>query len=81
MKYTAYIFLFLIFISCKPKVEYPMPVWEPYDESEELVANKDHEVGRMQYKLIQSKYLDKKCGMGSYLGRTQIFQPRRVSTT
>lgn len=33
--------------------------WTPYDETERLAANADHESGRMQYKLIQSKTLDK----------------------
>lgn len=34
-------------------------IWEPYNDSVEVAANADHEKGRMQYKLIQSKVLDK----------------------
>jgi len=34
-------------------------LWTPYNDSAEVAANKDHEKGRMQYKLIQSKTLDK----------------------
>ncbi len=33
--------------------------WQPYDESEELAQNANHEIPRMRYKLIQSKFLDK----------------------
>ncbi len=34
-------------------------LWTRYDESAELLANADHPIARMQYKLIQSKVLDK----------------------
>lgn len=34
-------------------------LWTPYNDSVEVAANADHEKGRMQYKLIQSKVLDK----------------------
>ncbi|WP_424001709.1 amidase family protein [Maribacter sp. IgM3_T14_3] len=34
-------------------------LWTPYNDSIEVAANADHENGRMQYKLIQSKVLDK----------------------
>ena len=33
--------------------------WIPYDESEEIVKNADHEAVNMRYKLIQSQILDK----------------------
>ncbi|MET6991810.1 amidase family protein [Sediminicola arcticus] len=48
--------------SCKQKqekVEAPVVLWEAYNDSAEVAANTDHEIGRMQYKLIQSKMLDK----------------------
>ena len=47
--------------SCKtpPPIQYEIPSWTPYDQSAELEANKEHEIERMQYKLIQSKHLDK----------------------
>ncbi len=34
-------------------------LWIPYNDSAEVVANQDHEIERMRYKLIQSKVLDK----------------------
>lgn len=34
-------------------------LWEAYDDAAEVAANQDHENGRMRYKLIQSKVLDK----------------------
>jgi len=36
-----------------------LPKWEPYDESKQITLNEKHENSRMQYKLIQSKFLDK----------------------
>lgn len=36
-----------------------IPPWVPYDESEELAENADHQSPKMRYKLIQSKILDK----------------------
>ena len=54
---TILSFVFVLFIlSCNtPSSQY----WQPYDESEELAQNTDHEIPRMRYKLIQSKFLDK----------------------
>ncbi len=34
-------------------------LWKPYDDATEVAANKNHEIPRMRYKLIQSKVLDK----------------------
>lgn len=34
-------------------------LWTPYNDSAEVAANKTHKLGRMQYKLIQSRVLDK----------------------
>jgi len=51
--------LALINFSCKKQVQTEIPAWVPYDESNELLKNADHESGRMQYKLIQSKVSDK----------------------
>jgi len=59
MKLYYYCLCLVFLVSCKPKVEYDLPIWEPYDESAELAANSDHMIGRMQYKLIQSQVLDK----------------------
>jgi amidase len=51
----------LLVCSCKDKsVQTEKQVlWQPYNDSLEIVANADHEISRMQYKLIQSKVLDK----------------------
>lgn len=51
--------LLLILVACTPKPQYIITPWVPYDETEELAANESHESTRMQYKLIQSKFLDK----------------------
>ncbi|MDF4204830.1 amidase family protein [Maribacter sp. SA7] len=57
-------FLLLVIIllsACKNEQENKEEVvlWTPYNDSIEVAANADHENGRMQYKLIQSKILDK----------------------
>lgn len=62
MKHLVLLLLIGITFSCKeqPKEEVNKVVlWESYNDSSEVTANKDHEIGRMQYKLIQSKILDK----------------------
>ena len=65
MKKSFFIlFLCVIAFACKqePKTQAPKTVisqWTPYDESEELAKNADHESVKMQYKRIQSQLLDK----------------------
>ena len=52
------LFSSLLFLSCEssnPTLKH----WEPYDESEELLANTDHPLARMQYKRIQSQHTDR----------------------
>ena len=51
--------LFLFIFSCQTKNKIIIPTWEAYDETEELAQNATHESPRMQYKVIQSKFLDK----------------------
>ncbi|WP_350291261.1 amidase family protein [uncultured Croceitalea sp.] len=51
-------------ISCKntaenKEIDPNIVLWTPYNDSLEVVANAEHENGRMRYKLIQSKVLDK----------------------
>lgn len=41
------------------------PLWEPYNDSAEVVANATHEKEKMRFKFIQSKVLDK----------NEVFQP------
>jgi len=40
-------------------VDETIVLWTPYNDSTEIVANKEHANTRMRYKLIQSKVLDK----------------------
>ena len=58
IRYGIYLFLLLAF-ACKQQPKTVIAPWVPYDESEELAINADHESRKMQYKLIQSKVLDK----------------------
>lgn len=54
--------LLVLALSCKenPETEKKEVIlWEAYNDSSEVAANADHEKSRMQYKLIQSKMLDK----------------------
>lgn len=52
-------FLILFALACEQRPKTVIPAWVPYDESEELAKNADHESRKMQYKLIQSRILDK----------------------
>ena len=45
--------------ACIQRPQAVIPEWIPYDESEEIAANADHESVRMRFKLIQSRVLDK----------------------
>lgn len=53
------VFLVLLVFSCQSQIDYDSPIWKPYNEDAQLLENKSNENVRMQYKLIQSKYLDK----------------------
>ncbi len=62
MKRTLLLFAILMVFSCKEETKTTaeqIRIWEPYNDSAEVAANADHEKDRMQYKLIQSKVLDK----------------------
>ncbi|MGV8945958.1 MAG: amidase family protein [Lutibacter sp.] len=48
--------LLLMVTSCKKK-EAPV-LFTPYDETSEIAEQQNHEIERMRFKLIQSKYLD-----------------------
>lgn len=58
MRLLIILSLFL-FIACKPSHQESIVQWQRYDQSGEILANADHESGRMRYKLIQSKHLNK----------------------
>jgi amidase len=54
------LFLLLLFsLSCSQKPKTVISTWIPYDESAELAENAGHESGKMRFKLIQSKVLNK----------------------
>ena len=57
MKKLVFLIAFtIVFISCKE--ETTTPFFKKYDESAELEAQQNHKSKRMQFKLMQSKYLD-----------------------
>lgn len=51
--------LFVFAFACQRQPSSVIPPWRPYDESKELAENANHPSKKMQYKLIQSKLLDK----------------------
>ncbi|AZQ57617.1 amidase [Maribacter sp. MJ134] len=62
MKKALLVLLVGLLFSCKDSAkvdEKQQRIWEPYNDSLEVASNADHEKGRMRYKLIQSKVLDK----------------------
>ena len=56
MRYIISFLSIIFFLACKNA---PSVYWKPYDETAELQANQTHENSRMQFRLIQSKLLDK----------------------
>jgi amidase len=56
MRYIISFLSIIFFVACKNT---PSVYWKPYDETAELQANQTHENSRMQFRLIQSKLLDK----------------------
>ena len=62
MKKLVLLLIIIVISACKNKQETQkkeVVLWTPYNDSTEVADNADHENGRMQYKLIQSKVLDK----------------------
>lgn len=62
MKKYVLIVLVLFVIACKEKaaeVKEEVVLWQPYNDSLEVVENAEHTNPRMRYKLIQSKVIDK----------------------
>lgn len=54
------IFILLLFtLACNKQPKTIISSWNPYDETEELAKNADHESQKMRYKLIQSVILNK----------------------
>ncbi len=61
LKYIFLLPLFSVVFSCsgEKKAGEEVVLWMPYNDSAEVAANRDHEIERMRYSLIQSKVLDK----------------------
>ena len=57
--YSYIIILIVIAFACKQAPKTVIKTWIPYDESEEIAENANHESVKMQYRLIQSQVLDK----------------------
>lgn len=75
------VMFFASFFSCKQEQkasnDVSKVIWEPYNDSIELAENAAHENGRMQFKLIQSKVLDKnKAFMALYEPVSQFSESR-----
>ena len=58
MKYLLPLLLCIILFACKQTPVVPTFDWQAFDETERLAKSQDHESGRMQFKLLQSKVLD-----------------------
>jgi amidase len=58
MKRLLFLVVCILIFSCSTKEKQPTVVFTKYDETTELAAQQNHEKKRMQFKLIQSKYLD-----------------------
>jgi len=58
MRYIIILFV-LTHLGCNNKQATIVTEWSPYDQAAEIADNADHNNPRMQYKLIQSKVLDK----------------------
>ena len=59
MMKKLFLLLLILLPACNRAPVTVIPPWIPYDESEELAENADHQSPKMRYKLIQSKILDK----------------------
>lgn len=62
MKKLVLLLIIIVISACKNKQETQkeeVVLWTAYNDSAEVAENADHENGRMQYKLIQSKVLNK----------------------
>lgn len=59
MKKLSFFVFLLMLVACKPQPKTIIATWTPYDESEELAESASHQSQKMQFKLIQSRILDK----------------------
>ena len=73
--YNALLF-FLIFINSCVDTN-TINDWKKYDESFELKENADHEIKRMQFKLIQSKFNDKNLWFNNLNAQLESFDEKQ----
>ena len=59
MMKNLFLLLLILLPACKQAPVTEITPWVPYNESEELAENAQHQSPKMRYKLIQSKILDK----------------------
>jgi amidase len=57
MKKILFLIVFVVLVTSCKKKELPV-VFEKYNETSEIEAQQNHQINRMRFKLIQSKYLD-----------------------
>ena len=79
MKNSAFLLL-LLSLACQPGPETVIAPWVPYDESEELAQNANHESVKMRFKLIQSKNLDKNASWKNVAGQIRNFTEEDYQT-
>ena len=53
------VLMLLMLAACNQRPQAVIPEWIPYNESEEIAGNADHESVKMRFRLIQSRVLDK----------------------
>jgi amidase len=59
MKKISFILFLFLLVACKQQPKTIIADWKPYDETAEIAANANHKSQKMQFKLIQSRVLDK----------------------
>ncbi|HUW93739.1 MAG TPA: amidase family protein [Bacteroidales bacterium] len=73
MMKNVFLLLMLLLPACNQAPVTEITPWIPYDESEELAQNADHQSPKMRYKLIQSKNLDKNAIWENVAGQIRNF--------
>ncbi|HZJ79848.1 MAG TPA: amidase family protein, partial [Dysgonamonadaceae bacterium] len=58
-KHYFFLMLLTIAFACKQAPKTVIEEWIPYDESEEIAENANHELEKMRFKFIQSQTIDK----------------------
>jgi len=79
MKNLSLLILCLFFFACKQTTEVPKIEWSTFDETERLAKSQDHKSGRMQFKLLQSKVLDKQAMWNDILRQLDGFDESKYN--